>query len=420
MSNKILIVGDKSVGKTSIIKGYGFDKFGVVMATTDSVNCHSVKLNGIKLSVLEISSLKRSGHMKLAYYQHVKAAVIVIGADCAHNIQDYVLKWKSDVESILRYTIPILVLVSKIDLCQCDISSEYITTQLLSIGVHDWLKTSAKNQTNIKNVFNWLEEELPGFGNRLSEKYVEQCIKNIESLIYDIDAHATGSWVYDVVLPRIDGCKSNYTHTLTAVMTNAQYSQFEMALQVNDFIIKETIRESEVIQERVSLKISDSDNLKILTIRIIIVKKLNDLKDVEVAQLKAHRNKFEEDAVRVDQLRIYWMEKVTFLNKDTFNQLSNVSTFAKRINNEYLSRGWTIGLDKCEGDKIKFDETKEILYVEESLEKKLDRYENKIKELEEVNGQLMKQVCLFGNLLQQTTEFSEALKLTAETIKTNK
>ena len=337
-----------------------------------------------------MSDLKLPGHMETAYYQYVKAVIIVIGADFIHHIRDHVLKWKSDVESILPKNIPILVLINKVDLCQCGISNGYITKELRSIEIYNWLDISAKDGINIESTFKWMAQLMPSQSNRSSEKYVGQCVKNIENLIYDIDARTIGRWVYDVVIPRTHDCKSNYTCTLQAVMTDDQYSQFEMALKFNDFIIHEAIKESEVIQDRVYLKIQDSDNQDITTIRIIIVKHLDDLQDVEVAELKAHRNKFQEDDMRVNQLQGHWMDKVTFLDEDTFTQLSNVSTFAQRIYDDYLYQGWTLHLGDISGEKINYDETKKILYVEESVEVKLSRYEEQLRDKDEIIQNLVK------------------------------
>ncbi len=173
---KVLIVGDASVGKTSIIKRYVHKTFTNVSKPTIGVDfaCKDVKWDentNIRLQLWDISGQERFSNMTRVYYKEAVAAFVVFDVT-RHNTFESVQKWKIDLDKkvFLPHTetpIPTILLANKVDLLDDKETEEYQETTRGNMdkyckenGYVAWFEISAKNNTNIESAITKLISEI--------------------------------------------------------------------------------------------------------------------------------------------------------------------------------------------------------------------------------------------------------------------
>lgn len=405
MATKVIIVGDSNAGKTSIIKSYINDIYGENSPPT--IECGSVSISHAIDSkttiVLDINDVNYHNN-----YPDAQIAIIVIDAERCVGTQS-IMKWQQKISLCLPKSIPIIVLINKIDILPCGYNIQLLKQLCVSLGIYKWFEVSAKTNLNIRKAFDWIAKKIDSSRiiNTLTQEYIEkykqQCIKIVENSIYEVNGHTIGSWVYEVVIPRINNEKVNSVDTITGLMTHEEWQQFLQLLTLNEFSVSSIKRVLELPQELMKFKIIDKDGMDIINLSIFIFNKSDKFEDIDVNKIIAQKNHLITTRPAVGYLPECWQGKYTFIDADLFTKWSKVSTFAKRINEEYLLKGWTVSLDSCAGDKIKYDETKEILCLETNLETKLKIYEDRIKELEDVNRNLSEEVAEFKGLFREVS-----------------
>lgn len=165
---KIVLLGDKDVGKTSILLRYVRDEFFERTSINPiSEQTKNILINGrnITLELWDTAGQERFKSLETHYYRDADAAVLVysvVDEESFSSLCDYWLK------ETLRYIpdgemIPILVVGNKSDLSgledeQVDINTVKEYTQ--SCGLPLPLETSAKTGENIHQIFHSLATEL--------------------------------------------------------------------------------------------------------------------------------------------------------------------------------------------------------------------------------------------------------------------
>lgn len=115
---KVVIAGDGSVGKTSLIRRYCEGKFEQSRLMTIGVDFQTklVRLNGatFKLSIWDVAGQERFGSFRDTFYLGARALALVYDVtepDSFTNLE----RWRSEIRSIVPDA-PMVLLANKIDL----------------------------------------------------------------------------------------------------------------------------------------------------------------------------------------------------------------------------------------------------------------------------------------------------------------
>ena len=176
---KILMVGEVTTGKTSLINRYVNNNFTYNYRSTIGV-CFSLKIidnvidntqsstvfrnsndkyinynNKIKLYIWDVSGNQRFSDLTSLYYKNASAAFV--NCDITQqNTFDEVIKWKQELDAVCL--IPIILLINKIDLQTIEIikSDKELDDFCNDNGFITWIKTSSKDNIGIDDAFNKL------------------------------------------------------------------------------------------------------------------------------------------------------------------------------------------------------------------------------------------------------------------------
>jgi len=166
---KVVVIGQFSVGKTSIIKRYVNNYFSENYKTTVGVDfaLKILDVDGrkVNLQLWDIAGQERFGTMTRVYYKDTAGAIVVFDIT-NHSSFEAVEHWRKDLKSKL-YTeeeIPIILLANKSDCVdeshQACISDEKIEEYVKENNFIRWWKCSAKNGTNITEPIHHLIQEM--------------------------------------------------------------------------------------------------------------------------------------------------------------------------------------------------------------------------------------------------------------------
>ncbi len=159
---KILVIGDISVGKTSIIKRYVHDIFSENYKSTIGVD-FALKVLPFKNDVVvriqlwDIAGQERFGNMTKVYYKEALGAVIVYDAT-RPSTYNAASKWKTDLDSKIfipgtQTPLPTILLRNKVDILSDDTSTEGLDSYCKEHGFEGWFNTSAKTNVGIDAAF---------------------------------------------------------------------------------------------------------------------------------------------------------------------------------------------------------------------------------------------------------------------------
>eukprot|EP01117_Protostelium_nocturnum_P015186 TRINITY_DN5857_c0_g1_i2.p1 TRINITY_DN5857_c0_g1~~TRINITY_DN5857_c0_g1_i2.p1 ORF type:complete len:194 (+),score=11.46 TRINITY_DN5857_c0_g1_i2:111-692(+) len=149
---KILVVGEASVGKTSLIKRYTENEFSTKYKYTVGVD-FALKLiefeanTIVRLQLWDIAGQERFGVMTHVYYKQADAAVIVCDIT---NRQTFsaVQRWKADLDNKVQLEngdpVPAILLANKCDMTNQTISAEELDKFIIEHGFIAWFEVSAK------------------------------------------------------------------------------------------------------------------------------------------------------------------------------------------------------------------------------------------------------------------------------------
>lgn len=162
-SNKICIIGDSNVGKTSIIKRYVDDVFGQTEPSIGACNHkRSLKLNSgeeMDLEIWDTAGQERFKSIVPMYYKGSKAIIIVFDITNTDSF-DGAKNWVKDLSS--HNNSAILALVGN----KCDLNDRRtVSYENGKIFANQnnllYFETSAKENSNINDIFLTLAEKIP-------------------------------------------------------------------------------------------------------------------------------------------------------------------------------------------------------------------------------------------------------------------
>jgi len=164
---KVLVVGDVSTGKTSIIKRYTNNEFMTEYKTTIGVDFTVKEISvdertKVKLQLWDIAGQERFANMTRVYYTNAVGAFIALDVTRESTFQG-LETWKRDIDSkvVIPGTsepIPVIALANKIDLLKNgqEIFRERIERLCKELGFAAWYETSAKENISINDAVDCL------------------------------------------------------------------------------------------------------------------------------------------------------------------------------------------------------------------------------------------------------------------------
>lgn len=153
---KVVVAGDGSVGKTSLIRRYCEGKFEQSRLMTIGVDFQTklVRLNGatFKLSIWDVAGQERFGSFRDTFYLGARALALVYDVTSAESFTN-LERWRSEIRGIVPAA-PMVLIANKIDLpvqVPADEGRRWARRHHMP-----FLETSAANGHNVEALFSGL------------------------------------------------------------------------------------------------------------------------------------------------------------------------------------------------------------------------------------------------------------------------
>ena len=162
-SYKILVLGEIAAGKTCLIIRYTNGNFKEDSISTIGVDVKSkdVTVNKVKykLNIWDTAGQEKFYSIGKTYYNGVNGIVIAFDlseAEAIKKLNGWLSKLKENIDSTV---IPIVIAGTKCDLKNIQIKKEAINV-IASLHKSKYFETSAKNNINVDEAFQYLAEEI--------------------------------------------------------------------------------------------------------------------------------------------------------------------------------------------------------------------------------------------------------------------
>ena len=160
---KILLIGDSSVGKTSVLLRFVDDKFTPEFQTTIGVDfkISTFEIEGkvIKLQLWDTAGQDRFRNIVSSYYRGAQGICLLYDITATSSFQS-ITKWHEESNKYLSESIPKLLIGNKADLNSSrEISHEQGAELAESYGM-EFIETSAKNGTGVKEAFEMMARSI--------------------------------------------------------------------------------------------------------------------------------------------------------------------------------------------------------------------------------------------------------------------
>ncbi|CAH2061526.1 unnamed protein product [Thlaspi arvense] len=184
---KLVFLGDQSVGKTSIITRFMYDKFDTTYQATIGIDFLSKTMyledRNIRLQLWDTAGQERFRSLIPSYIRDSSVAVVVY--DVANRLSFLnTAKWIEDVRTERSGDVTIVLVGNKTDLVEKrQVSIEEGDSKGREYGVM-FIETSAKAGFNIKPLFRKISAALPGmesYSNTKTEDMVDVHLKPASS-----------------------------------------------------------------------------------------------------------------------------------------------------------------------------------------------------------------------------------------------
>ena len=164
MNIKIILLGDVSVGKTSIIGRYIDNSFDEKYKCTIQVECKTKIIdidsyNAVKMNIWDTCGQERFRILTKQYYRECHGAIIVFDLTNKKSF-DYVKNWIEELHKYAPENVSIVIVGNKSDLTiEKKVTMEEIT-KLIETNNYLYYNVSAKNGNNISLVFDKIRAEI--------------------------------------------------------------------------------------------------------------------------------------------------------------------------------------------------------------------------------------------------------------------
>lgn len=161
---KMCILGDPSVGKTSLVLKYVKQSFSPEYLSTIGAVAYKkeieIKNASVYLVIWDIAGQETFDAVRLAYFKGAEGAFVVCDS-LRENTYNHIEDWISSLYRVQK-GVPIIFLANKIDLLEED-KSNYIKEKMRLISENyktEYFLTSAKEGTNVENAFLLLAKKM--------------------------------------------------------------------------------------------------------------------------------------------------------------------------------------------------------------------------------------------------------------------
>ncbi|RBP49256.1 Rab family GTPase [Arenicella xantha] len=153
---KICMVGDFSVGKTSLTQKFVNNVFSEKYLTTIGVKIDTASVGDTKLIVWDVAGRDSLSPINSSYLVGASGVVLVGDGTRPHTIEDLFEIWQTVTRRI--GDVPVVVALNKADLDEWQVDDE-LTDTLVNNG---WqvFNTSAKDGANVAELFQTLVDEI--------------------------------------------------------------------------------------------------------------------------------------------------------------------------------------------------------------------------------------------------------------------
>ena len=161
---KVLISGDASSGKTSLLRRYVDDKFDDSSIMTVGVDFFLKQVNydsgnNCLLQLWDLGGQKRFRHLMPSYIRGARGALLLIDLTRMPEINS-MLEWVN-ILRLYDINLPIILVGTKNDLEDLIAFNDNYALKIKEMfNMIDYIRTSAKTGYNIKEVFNRMAKEL--------------------------------------------------------------------------------------------------------------------------------------------------------------------------------------------------------------------------------------------------------------------
>ncbi|KAE8720880.1 Ras-related protein RABH1b [Hibiscus syriacus] len=179
---KLVFLGDQSVGKTSIITRFMYDKFDNTYQATIGIDFLSKTMyledRTVRLQLWDTAGQERFRSLIPSYIRDSSVAVIVYDVASRQSFQN-TSKWIEEVRTERVSDVIIVLVGNKTDLVD-KVSVEEAEAKALEFNVM-FIETSAKAGFNIKALFRKIAAALPGMETLSSTKQEDMVDVNLKS-----------------------------------------------------------------------------------------------------------------------------------------------------------------------------------------------------------------------------------------------
>ena len=174
ISGKIILIGDSTVGKTSILYRFLKDKFFLDPSITLGVEMSSKKMriNSNKYIILNIwDSAGQERYKSLTYhfYTGIIGAILVFDLTQEKTLMS-IKEWKIQIEKHAPPNILLVLVGNKDDEASSLMNKSTIDTEIYNLGIK-YFECSAKTGKNIQHMFNYVAE---GIFEKIKKKREEE------------------------------------------------------------------------------------------------------------------------------------------------------------------------------------------------------------------------------------------------------
>src|SRR5271157_3769769 len=151
LTSKIVLIGDESVGKTSVVKRYIDDEFTESYLPTlgFQIFIKSVRLgnNSVDFQIWDIAGQAQFESVRRSYFQASQGFFLVFDLTVRSSF-DNVDQWLAEIREV-RPTVPFILVANKADLPDQVVTDEEIQEKAEALGAAGQIKTSAKTGDNV-------------------------------------------------------------------------------------------------------------------------------------------------------------------------------------------------------------------------------------------------------------------------------
>lgn len=159
---KIILIGDGSVGKTSLVNRYVFNRFprDYKASIGSNIMAKDMKVDedtSVKLSIWDIAGQQQWEVMRPIYYQGAHGIILVYDVTNKKSYDHLFTNWHNEMQTI-QDDYKVLILGNKID--ETDLKFEDEDKLRAKFKPIDIIKTSALSGDNVEKAFKTLTEAL--------------------------------------------------------------------------------------------------------------------------------------------------------------------------------------------------------------------------------------------------------------------